>query len=248
MFNKKKVIGITGPSVYSPEIQKMVEKRFNAIPLMIHQNKLEDLALPLSHIDGLLLAGGRDICPLFYGKEITNGDGLSNFDLDRDNREKTCVEFCFEKDIPILGVCRGHQFLGIHCGLYLVTDITGSEICHSPFYSKIELDGLPCHFVECLPKFKESFFEKEYVNSFHHQAIWFSKGHKPTEWFEKSPAEILGFARTQYKAGQKDEELIVELMRGRVNRWISCQWHPELNYEDNKASQKVLEEFELMLA
>ena len=248
MFNNKKVIGVTGPSVYSPEVQSMVEEYFEAIPLSITQNGAEDLALPLSQIDGLIMAGGRDVCPLFYKQEITNGDSLSNFDLSRDKREEILIAECLKREIPVFGICRGHQMLGVVHGLFLIKDINGSEICHSPNYAKIDLEGLPAHFVECFDEFSGEFFEKEFVNSFHHQALWYTDKQKGKDWIRNKGIEVLGIARTQYKTSNKDEQQIIELMRGENKKWISCQWHPELDYDSNAASGRIAAEFKKMIA
>lgn len=248
----KKILGITGPSVFSPEIQSMVEKRFNAIPIYINQNDPVDLEFVFGQLDGIILAGGRDICPISYDKDITNHQGLSTFDIRRDKRERLLVDMAFANDKPILGICRGHQFLGVyHCPKVLVTDISGSNICHQPSASKIDTEGLPCHRVYLVDGVEEESFHKfvhnTYVNSYHHQAIWFKDSPKLIDSYKSHGIEPIGYSITNFKDSNNPEEVILEFMRGNKNRWISCQWHPETDYDENKASEAVLAEFEKML-
>src|SRR6266404_7286972 len=112
-MSKKKVIGVTGPSGFSPKVQRMIEKRLGAIPLYINQNGPEDLSFVLNQVDAIILAGGVDICPISFDNEITNFDDLTSFDLDRDRREIFIVDWAKRNTVPIFGICRGHQMLGL---------------------------------------------------------------------------------------------------------------------------------------
>ena len=240
-MSKKLIFGATCPSIFSPEIQEMTENYFGAVHLTVNQDKHEDLEWILSEIDALILAGGKDIMPMIYKEEITNGDSLSSFDYKRDLREMYLIKRCFELDIPILGICRGHQLLGIYHGMGFNKDIHGSQICHSPGAAKIELDGLPCHYLYLFKKCQKEFgFEKEFVNSFHHQAL---------NYCEKNDnVEVLGYSHLQYAHGQYSDRRIIELMRGIKNSWLSTQFHPETDFSTNKASKIVLDKFKEMIS
>lgn len=240
----KKIIGITGLSAYSPQIRSMVEKFFGAIPLDIMQNGRDDIERVASFCDAIILAGGVDIYPLNLPdkRELTRGCGYSRFDQMRDRREKILLDVCAEQGKKVLGICRGHQMLLSLAGLYLMPDITHGDVIHNP--RDIEVNDEPIHYVEGVGKGKTEFFEMEGVNSFHHQAIRFD-GIK--EAFELG-VEVLGIADVTYQNGRVESEQIIELARGRNNNFISCQWHPEVDWENVEPSKMVLEAFKKMIS
>lgn len=242
----KLVIGTTGPTIFNDEIKSLVQNYYKSTPLYINQDGAENLDWVLENIDALILAGGRDIAPMTYGEEITNGDCLTNFDINRDKREMYLIEGCIKRKIPILGICRGFQIMAIFHGMKgaFMKDINGSEVCHSPSKSGIELEGLPCHKVFCLPKYREEFFDVEYSNSFHHQGLWFFDTPKGLDFYTNKGVEVLAYSHLEYKTSKRDDKKIVELMRG--ENWIACQWHPEEKPED-KVNSIVLEKFRAML-
>ena len=74
----------------------------------------DDPALALDVVDGLLLAGGRDLDAASYGEEAhpanEAGDPL------RDQIELALATEALERDLPTLGVCRGMQLLNVALG------------------------------------------------------------------------------------------------------------------------------------
>ena len=75
--------------------------------------------------DGLLLCGGNDIHPSFYGQEI---DGSVNIDTERDEREIAVLKGFLNTGKPIFGICRGCQLLNVVLGGTLIQDIPCKEI------------------------------------------------------------------------------------------------------------------------
>ena len=77
----------------------------------------------LDKCSGLLLTGGPDIHPGFYGRPQDTsrcGDGI---DGKRDTLELLLVGKALESDIPVLGICRGLQVLNVALGGSLYVDI-----------------------------------------------------------------------------------------------------------------------------
>jgi putative glutamine amidotransferase len=75
---------------------------------------VEDPDPVLDRIDGLILAGGSDIGPDTYGAEPDpETHGVSP---ERDQTELAFVRRALERDMPILGICRGMQLLNVACG------------------------------------------------------------------------------------------------------------------------------------
>ena len=77
----------------------------------------------LDSLDALLLAGGRDIDPLTYGASPDPSVGETS--PERDRFELALVSAALERNMPVLGVCRGMEMLNVACGGTLVQDLPG---------------------------------------------------------------------------------------------------------------------------
>ncbi len=114
--------------------------------------------------DGLILCGGSDINPEYYGEKI---NGSKNIDYERDESEFAIAKEFIKSQKPILGICRGYQLLNIIFGGSMHQDIPNADI-HCSF-SDYDL-------VHNVNACEDSIIGKIYgtefaVNSFHHQAI-----------------------------------------------------------------------------
>lgn len=76
-------------------------------------------------IDGVIFTGGGDICPtLFKDPEPWHGlEGDKTYNATRDVSEYLLMQYCIDNDIPVLGICRGSQVLGVVSGAPLIQDI-----------------------------------------------------------------------------------------------------------------------------
>ena len=86
-------------------------------PVIIPNNlKNVESFLDNMKIDGLLLTGGNN---------IEQGDNVS---LNRNRTEKMALEYAIRKNIPVLGVCRGLQFIVLYFGGVL-SKVSGHVAC-----------------------------------------------------------------------------------------------------------------------
>lgn len=91
-----------------------------AFPLVL------DPAMPTEEItrrcDGIIISGGEDIDPTFYGSERLPLDRFME-PVERFTWETELVRACDAAGVPILGICYGMQMLNIHYGGTLMQDI-----------------------------------------------------------------------------------------------------------------------------
>ncbi|MBE0465773.1 MAG: gamma-glutamyl-gamma-aminobutyrate hydrolase family protein, partial [Candidatus Desulforudis sp.] len=73
-------------------------------------------------LDGLLLAGGEDLDPLYFGEEPLPATGL--IAPDRDRFEIALVREALRAGRPVLGICRGLQVLNVAAGGDIHQDIS----------------------------------------------------------------------------------------------------------------------------
>jgi putative glutamine amidotransferase len=86
----------------------------------------------LAELDGVLLTGGGDVDPAFYGEprrpEVYDAEpGRDEFEIDLARR-------AMDADLPVLAICRGAQVLNVAAGGTLVQDIPtllATDLAHS---------------------------------------------------------------------------------------------------------------------
>lgn len=107
--------------------------RAGGLPVLIpNEIPLPDLPALIDRFDGILLSGGGDIDPVLYG--VYDDDQSENISKSRDALEKDLIRLAQERDLPLLGICRGCQMLNAALGGSLFTDIPGqfrTRIVHS---------------------------------------------------------------------------------------------------------------------
>ncbi|MBR5613309.1 MAG: membrane dipeptidase, partial [Bacteroidaceae bacterium] len=163
----------------------------------------------LYKLDGILLTGGADINPLFLGEDPVKE--LHGINPRRDRQELLLTRLAADRQIPILGICRGIQTMNAALGGPLYQDIhsqmEGTRIKHDQ-----DLDRSYASHTVAIEKdtLLHSLFKADTiaVNSFHHQAI-------------KEPAP--GF-----RVCARAADGVIEAMEStEYKSMLGVQWHPE---------------------
>lgn len=167
----------------------------------------------LEMIDGIFFTGGEDISPLIFGEEPIKG--LGSIEYDRDEFEVRLYKKAVEKNMPILGICRGMQLINVAAGGTVYQDIYNQRPNTNSHDPKITFWGNEYHSVEINEGSKiYEIFKKAHIktNSYHHQAV-------------KDIAE-------GYKATAFAKDGIVEGIESvNLNFAVGVQWHPEVMYD-----------------
>ena len=107
----------------SPRNYSLAVQREGGLALILSPDDAvaEDPEQLLDMLDGLILAGGSDVDPASYGAEPHPETGGTN--ADRDRFEVALARAALERNMPVLGICRGMQMLNVACGGTLVQHI-----------------------------------------------------------------------------------------------------------------------------
>jgi putative glutamine amidotransferase len=103
-------------AVLLPRSYLTAVERAGGLAVMLPPDRAEgeDPSQLLALIDGLVLAGGADIDPAFYGQEA-QANTTDTVPV-RDAFEIAMARAAIERDMPLLGICRGMQLLNVACG------------------------------------------------------------------------------------------------------------------------------------
>lgn len=185
---------------------RAVEKN-GGIPLLIAPGEPETMGQLFDLCGGILLPGGEDIDPSLYGEDVLPCCGRIRPELDRTYR--LACDHAVKKGKPVLGICKGMQFLNIYFGGSLYQDLScreGGSIRHQQEYDRRYLT----HSVRVIPGTVLADVlgcEETKVNTMHHQAV-------------KSVGNGL-------RVSAQAPDGIVEGIESGDGRIIGVQWHPE---------------------
>jgi putative glutamine amidotransferase len=99
-------------------------QRSGAIAMLLPVDQRAPSAL-LERIDGLLLIGGADVDPACYGAE--REPATEAFYPERDRFEIALLRGALEREIPVLGICRGMQILNVALGGSLLQNLVDAQ-------------------------------------------------------------------------------------------------------------------------
>ena len=214
---RRPVIGITGN--YEDLTCKLGKGYYQSViaaggvPLIIPPSADKEVLMnTLDHIDALILSGGGDINPLYAGEEPV--PGLHGINQERDLPELLITRLAYNRQMPMLGICRGIQTLAVALGGKVCQDISAT-VKHSqdadrsePTHSVAVEEGSTLYNI-----YREA--QQLLVNSFHHQAV-------------SEPGE-------RFRVVARAKDGIVEAMESsEMKSIIGVQWHPECMGDDGQ--------------
>ena len=193
------------------------------IPVLIPNLKNPEDMIPfLDRIDGLLLSGGADIEPTLYGDVVKGFCGP--IQVRRDAQEMVLLKSAFAKKMPILGICRGLQFMNVGFGGTMYQDLpTEKGIYHS---INVAERNHPIHTVKFSGGMIRDIMGVDELgtNSYHHQGL----------------KDIAANGTVTGMTADGNVE-VVEFSGGHPFT-LGVQWHPEMMY-DSPYTKKLFDAF-----
>ncbi|MDR1500146.1 MAG: gamma-glutamyl-gamma-aminobutyrate hydrolase family protein, partial [Tannerellaceae bacterium] len=177
------------------------------IPVITDMDALRQIT---DNLDGLIVTGGKDVNPLWYNEDPLRQ--LGAVDPLRDEYEIRLIKLAADRNIPLLGICRGEQLINVVFGGTLYQDIPSQHTARPVIKHVQQMPGAyASHNINVI---RGSFLAsvigdgRKEVNTFHHQAV---KDIAP------------GFRVSAYSP-----DSIVEAIEAWPERPImGVQWHPE---------------------
>jgi len=139
--------------------------------LLANYEKEEEITKLLRMIDGLLLSGGKDVDPFYFGEETLPECG--EITPSRDAFEIKLARMAIKGQIPVLGICRGAQVLNIAAGGTVYQDLNTQLAGCLKHYQQAP-GWAATHRINIEKgSLLESIFQvlEIRVNSYHHQAV-----------------------------------------------------------------------------
>lgn len=209
---------------YAPIAQAVI--RAGGLPVFIPSGIDETtLRAIYERVDGVLIPGGPDVDPVHYDEAA---HPTVVIDYERDAVELPLARWSVADDVPLFGICRGHQVINVALGGSLIQDIPShipTDIRHDTEAGEprdeprhtVNIDGS-----SALASVMG--LTLLHVNSLHHQAV---KQAAPS-------ARVTAIS----------EDGIIEGIEFPGKRFaLSVQWHPEDMYESDPTMLRLFEAF-----
>ncbi len=207
-----------------------VERQEQAYEQMFIDNGWEAVD-DIKKADLLCLTGGEDVSPSMYGEDKHSATYSSDW---RDEDTEALVNIATSSNIPIVGVCRGSQFLCVYGGGRLWQDVDGHAIGRT-------------HQIRDM--FTSELID---VSSTHHQQ------HRPSEKaiiVAVASPQLSTVKTTDHKAYYVDEwrensniSQDVEAFFYEDKKLLGCQFHPEYFNKDEPCQEYFFELIERYLS
>ena len=232
----KLCIAITADTYpYASDVTNLVRAPFTARGLVDIINELGALPVVLPDVpgakgedyvdlfDALIIPGGPDADPTFYGEEPSRHIGSTNYK--RDVFEAELFKAFYKAGKPIFGICRGCQFINILMGGSVYQDLAADNPDSYIRHSQGADGSYPTHHVEIAKgsSLYKSLGATAYVNSRHHQGI-------------KKVGEGLTVTA-------KAADGVVEAVETADGQIVAVQWHPENMWQEHAEMRRLFEDF-----
>lgn len=176
----------------------------------------------LDHLDGLILSGGGDVHPRYFGAALAGADPESISEA-RDELELLLARQSLAQNKPLFGICRGCQVLNVAAGGGMVQDFPNHRSSlEKPVLHQVSLPE-NSHLAQIVGSTSLA------VNTYHHQGV--------------DHATLAPGMRVAAQATAPDDWL-VEAFESPAHRWVvGVQWHPERIFELPDAHRRIWESF-----
>lgn len=207
----------------APEYLQWIELA-GAVPFLLPMAAREDdLFLLLRRCDGILLTGGHDVDPSYYGAVRAEACGPAC--LHRDEMEFSILRYCMEHRKPVFGICRGLQVINVFFGGTLWQDLPSERPADTQHGMQPPYDRA-VHKVQAIEGTGMGAILGRTVysvNSLHHQAVRdLAPGLRCTALSEDGLVEAVEYPQLPF--------------------CMAVQWHPEY-LRDTEDSQKLVAAF-----
>ena len=210
--------------------RQAIEENGGAAVVLSQTFSQDRISAELTTLDGVLLPGGIDVDPKHYGE--SRHENIEKTDARLDELEFAVLRRADAHELPVLGVCRGHQVLNVYYGGTLIQDIPSEYKSETPVrhrYPKYSASRRE-HVVTLEPESRIRDLlgtDQLVVNTYHHQAV--------------------KHLATGFRVTARSADGIVEAIERDGSRFVlGVQFHPEkLRATDprfNVPFQKLVEE------
>ncbi|KRL97703.1 gamma-glutamyl-gamma-aminobutyrate hydrolase family protein [Liquorilactobacillus satsumensis] len=214
--------------VYAPHDIKEAVFAAGGLPLILPFPDKREVAAETAKelstlLDGLLLAGGPDVDPLFFDEEPLPALGMTL--AAKDWFEGALIKEMLAAHKPILGICRGIQILNATLGGTLYQDLKTQYSGYAVQHRQAALGHLPTHHVSVVPQsyLGKLLGTKLVVNSRHHQAI-------------RTLAP--GLSATAFAT-----DGVIEALESKGQEVLAVQWHPENLWQNDPVEFRLFTDF-----
>jgi len=217
-------IGVTATNAAKAQSYMDALQMLGATPVWL-QNDAVQAEADLKRLDGILVSGGPDIEPHHFGEELHPKTEATV--PHRDAYELGLIKAAWQRDVPMLAICRGVQVMNVALGGSLiqhVPDVVNGDVDH---HSGHDISERHIVEIEADSNLGAIIAQQRFpTNSTHHQAL----------------AEVAEPLRITARTSDGIIEAVESIPPRRF--WIGVQWHPERTFPKGDApSEAILRAF-----